>query len=201
LYTGRGTKRRLRYDQDDEITDDLGPQKRKRSGQISLFSNGSARSGRPAREPAKHSRHNDTADDERPPKWLLKARSGGILPQSQKITHRNTQSRGSAITHVQASTSNYGPNRPKRPINVPNNPYDTCDTTRRSRRLAGNPPEFGMVRERRGASPLYEDYLQEPPAGSRRSQQPVKGAKPQGISKARETKTGSAKRLAKQLRG
>lgn len=144
LHTGRGTKRRLGHDQDDEITDDRGPQKRRRGGQISLFSNGSARSGRPAREP-----------------------------------------------------SNHGPNGPKRAPGVPNNP---CDTTRRSRRLAGDSPEFGMVRERRGALPLYEHYLQEPPAGSR-SQQPGKGAKPQGISRSRETRTGSAKRLAKRLRG
>jgi len=108
--TGRGTKRRLGHDQGDEITDDRGPQKRRHGDQISLFSDGSAGSPRPAREPSNHSRRDDT-DDERPPKRLLKTRSGGIsktTPRNQRVTYRNT--RGPAITPAQASTSDHGPN-------------------------------------------------------------------------------------------
>lgn len=93
-HTGRGAKRRF------------GHQKRKRSDQVT-FSDGSARPPRRAREPSKHPRHNDTTDDERPPKRLK---------------------------------SHSGPNGPIRAPDMPNHP---CDTTRRSRRLAGEPPEFG----------------------------------------------------------
>lgn len=165
-HTGRGTKRRLGHDQDDEITNDRRPEKRRRSGPNSSFSDISASSLRPTREPAKHSRRDNTAVDERP-----KTHSRGISktpPLDQRVTRRSTQSRECAIPHAQASTSNHGPNRPKRAPDVHNNPGDT---TRRSRRLAGDPPEFGMVRERRGALPLYDHYLQEPPASSRRSRQ------------------------------
>jgi hypothetical protein len=198
-HTGHGTKRGLTHDQDDEVTNDRRPQKRSRTSRISSLTKDSAESPGPARTPSIHSRGDDMADDERPLKRLRTSHSDDApkaTPRNQTVARKNTRLRGSATNPTKASTLDRGPNRSKRapgaPVNVPRG-------TRSSRRLAGDPPEFGMVLERRGALPLYEPFLQQPSAGSQRSQRAVKGAKPQSISRSRETRTASTKRSAKRL--
>ena len=105
------------------------------------------------------------------------------LPYGIKMLLAGTPDPESLQPHLQkVSASGHGPTRPKRAPRAPNN---SCKCTRSSRRLARKPPEFGRVQERRGAPPLYQCYLQQPSAGSGRSQQPLKGLKPQGISRTR----------------
>jgi hypothetical protein len=169
---------------------------KRRRHEISSFVDGSARSHGPERVSSEHSRRDDTAYDERPSKRLRKTQSGGITKLTPRNKSGNTRSQGSATTLRKEPTSNHGPNRPKQ---APVAPDNTCKCMRSSRRLAGDPPEFGNVQERRGALPLYERYLQQHLTGSRRNQQPGKGAKPQGISRSREIRTASGKGLAERL--
>jgi hypothetical protein len=76
-HMGRGTKRKLGHDQEDEVTNDRRTQKRRRSGQSSSLIDGNVRSPRSARVPSEHNRRDDAADDQRPSKRLRKTHSDG----------------------------------------------------------------------------------------------------------------------------
>ncbi|KAI8958177.1 hypothetical protein F5Y11DRAFT_50777 [Daldinia sp. FL1419] len=141
-----------------------------------------------------------------------KTRSGRIAKCApQKHSGRGTPSQQSAPTRAEAPTPSRGRGPPRHDVpnefarNAPQRrrrQYKTYEEERRSRRLAGQPPEFGMLPERAETSPLYEAPLRHPSnirkmssSGSRictapKKPAPVKGAKPQGISKSRRDGVG-----------
>ncbi|KAK4137335.1 hypothetical protein BT67DRAFT_453680 [Trichocladium antarcticum] len=173
------------------------PQIPRGNGQPSSPSGSSSSPPRQTRGPSsKRSRQNDTADDEPPPKRLRKTRSGGIPkaaapPPERCATRRASRPQQSAPTPPMPSSSvprsSTGPNRAAGVVD------NLGGGARRSRRLAGDLPEFGMLQDGGSALP----HVRRPPAATPESKRPAKGAKPKGISKAKQGKGGRSKKLAR----
>ena len=144
---------------------------------------------------SKRSHHNDTADDVRPSKRLRATRSGGITkaaPLDQPTTRRDTRSQRSARAPRMGSSSGPVPKVFKRASNM----LDKLGGgTRRSRRLAGDLPEFGLLQEPRGALPVFEPDVPRPSRAAPRSQDPAKGAKPRESERTKHRMVGRSKRL------
>ena len=141
-----------------------------------------------------------------------KTRSGRIAKntvQRQSVARGDARTRQSAPTHAEAPIRNCLPKRFKEAPDTQDEPLDSTtqpqhqprrrrrkayEKERESRRLRGQSPEFGMLREQRKPSSSGSRS-----SGLSRKPKLVKGAKPQGISKSR--KADRPKRPAKRSRG
>jgi hypothetical protein len=128
-----------------------------------------------------------------PPKHTSRKTRGGRITkntaQNQKAIRPGTRSRQSAPTSAKSPTPGRRPTRSKRvPEVLDESGVSTARArhgSRRSRRLAGQSPEFGML------------------SGSRLSKKAMvaKGSKPRGISKSGREGTNRPKRSKKQSEG
>jgi hypothetical protein len=139
-----------------------------------------------------------------------KTRGGRIkknTAQSQGVTNLGTRAQRAAPEALMPDHRSK-PLRRASDVLADNSAVQVPQQTRRSRRLAHEPPQFGMFAEQSVAPPLHEPTVRNPSNASKpnssgpRNRPPkksiaAKGAKPRGISKSGREGTNRPKRSKK----
>jgi hypothetical protein len=161
----------------------------------------------PPRQTKNVSRRTRNGNESRPLSGEGSRKTGGgritkYTAQTQNAVRRSTPSRQLVPIPSKPSTQGRGPNRSK---HMP--ALDEPDTRRRSRRLAKQLPEFGMLPGRYKA-PLSDEILRQPSNARKTSSSAPRNqrlskpsqtntAKPRGISKSRQARTNRPRRSVK----
>jgi hypothetical protein len=151
------------------------------------------------RNASKLTRLGNTRDEdvERRAKRVRKDLDGSIVeatPRGRPATSKTTRSRQPAPTPPKSTSSAPKSKQRARPSAV----ADSGVASRRSRRLIGDQPEFGLLKERRGATPV-EEPVQRPSRAVPKSQAPPANVpKTKGTNAAsKQARTAHKKRRAK----
>lgn len=149
------------------------------------------------RNASKRTRLDNTEDVERRPKRIRKTLDGGITETTTPLAHPTTS---------RATRSNQPATLPPKPTSsAPRSKQGTRTPhvsatnvpLRRSRRLVGDQPEFGMRKERRGARPVEEPVKRSSGAAQKSRQPPANVSKARGTTASEQSRTARKKRRAK----
>jgi len=147
---------------------------------------------------SKRTRTDDNEHDGRRSKRVRKDLDVGLTetttPAGRPVTRKVARPHQHASVPPQIATAGPKPKRPSQTLAVSE---VTVVALRRSRRLAGDQAEFGLLKERRGQAPVEEPVQRSSGAVPKSQAPPVNAPKTKGTAASKQARTARKKRRAK----